>query len=819
MKKVFSLFIALCLGCLLIPASVFAVPVDAYTIITNPGEDASSEMNINWHMDQSTPSGKIIYTKKGDTNWKKAITVSGVCKANTVFEGMSSKDSSGTDIVEKPNIQRCTANLTNLESDTEYMYKVGSQNMSQSHYFKTAGAEEFSFLWISDWHAYTPLKGRLDAATNMINTALIVDPNVDFMFSTGDTAAWGGSYSFWKDMYSRDQYGNYMWASVNGNHDNMDKTNGKNSNKFFASVNNNPENGYDSQEGVCYYFKYNNVLFITLNNEILGTAVSSAAVMKAQEWVAQVIENNPSQYIFVAQHYEWFNGSTGGTRDYGYNRWNAFFDKYGVDLAMGGNNHIYARTHKLYNDKVSNDPTKGTVYMQAPSSDNERGQDMNAKLSYNADKIAYRFTEGPKTVGAILVTVNSTNVTTRLLNRNGEVLDTSEIKAKRSAYPIENFDKEEFEKSFSYSDSSLLDNVGVLTCSKIGVGYVNKIEYLDGDGNILATNPLTKQEQARFSISNNNLPSITAKIYYRDNTISEMPIITNVDSNKVSNLKIDLANDKYRLSWKYTGNDLDLKQWVFVDNQPIMEVELSSQECVLNDLKINSLVEMRDTKFSLSYRVKTRYITYGDVNFDGVIDLKDIVAIQNHVIGIVLLKEEEIRLADINLDGIVSTIDASYIHLLIGNKYDSINKQEYTVAFTDMKGFIIESKKVLVGGSIAAPEFSAPQGYKFIKWDQDYTNVTSDLVIKPICEALPTMIILYNNHVPLVGQTIELELILYPIHTTRDVIWKSSNTELAEVNNGVVTLKKAGLVTVTATSKIDSNIIGSIQITIIEKME
>ena len=355
MKKILILFFIVVICLLFNPMNINALESDAYTIIANPGEDASSEMNISWHMDQGIEGSKIIYTVKSDTEWKDAISVPGVCKASNVFEGMSSKNASGADVTENPKIQTCTANLTNLESDTEYMYKVGSSAMSSVHYFKTAGAEEFSFVWISDWHAYLPLPGRLMSAMGMIDTTLALDPNVDFMFSTGDTSAWGGSYSFWKDMYTSSHFENYMWANVNGNHDNMDRSNTKNTNQFFKSVNNNPLNGYSGEEGVSYFFKYNNVLFIVLNTESLGSATE---VEKAQAWFSQVIENNPSQYIFVAQHYEWFNGVNGASKSTGYDRWKDLFDKYGVDLAMAGNNHIYARSNPLYQDTVSTDPKK-----------------------------------------------------------------------------------------------------------------------------------------------------------------------------------------------------------------------------------------------------------------------------------------------------------------------------------------------------------------------------------------------------------------------------------------------------------------------------
>lgn len=34
----------------------------------------------------------------------------------------------------------------------------------------------------------------------------------DLMLHVGDVCAWGGSYSFWKDLYDQPQFKKYLWA-------------------------------------------------------------------------------------------------------------------------------------------------------------------------------------------------------------------------------------------------------------------------------------------------------------------------------------------------------------------------------------------------------------------------------------------------------------------------------------------------------------------------------------------------------------------------------------------------------------------------------
>ena len=294
---------------------------------------------------------------------------------------------------------------------------TGSGACSAVHYFKTAGAGEFSFIWISDFHAYPPLSGRLTRAVRVMNEARAIDPSVDFIFSTGDTIAWGGSYSFWTNMYAQDFIRDYMFANLLGNHDYMTRSYTYSSD-YFKVVNDLPLNGYSGQEGVCYWFIYNNVMFITLNNEVMsGNAAAEAA---AKAWAGGVIQSLAGQYEYVilAEHYQWFYAQDGRTSWYA--NWKGFCDQYGVDLALSGNNHIYLRTYPLYNDQVVSNG-QGTVYMQAPSSDGERGVE-GGTITSNTEKIAYTYSSHTisggsqvKTIGCVLVKVNAQGITTKLV--------------------------------------------------------------------------------------------------------------------------------------------------------------------------------------------------------------------------------------------------------------------------------------------------------------------------------------------------------------------------------------------------------------------
>ena len=97
-------------------------------------------------------------------------------------------------------------------------------------------------------------------------------------------------------------------------------------------------------------------------------------------------------------------------------RWKDLFEECRVDLALGANNHIYVRSKNL-----------PTVYIQTPSSDNERGVDV-GELTHNQDIIAKRWSEGGKTIGAMLMEVDRNSMTLTLLDREGKEVDSVVIK-------------------------------------------------------------------------------------------------------------------------------------------------------------------------------------------------------------------------------------------------------------------------------------------------------------------------------------------------------------------------------------------------------
>lgn len=415
------------LSILLIHAAAFKSDAQVYSVVTCPGEDSSIQMNISFAADTTVVAPVIRYAKASE----KEFTLSAVPDVSlcTVYNGIYSKNEAGENIYEDRVFNKYSATLEGLEPDTDYKYIVTSDKSGVScatHYFRTAGARRWSAFIISDFHCYLPLPGRLNSAMSMLDVLKKREPKADFVLNMGDIVAWGGSYSFWKRMFEEPHFHNYMWASVNGNHDNMSRRY-ELTGDYFRYAFNVPSNGYGDQVGVCSWFIYSDALFIMLNNEAMRTKEGLAA---AREWVSEVLESHPDvKYRIVCEHYQWFFGERGTTSHYA--RWRDIFDKYKVDLALAGNNHIYLRSAAI-EEGIVTDGRTGTVYLQTPSSDNERGSEIKGDIiPDNCEKISCRWSEGGKTVGAMILDANSNRLTVTLYDRNGKRIDKVRIPAKK----------------------------------------------------------------------------------------------------------------------------------------------------------------------------------------------------------------------------------------------------------------------------------------------------------------------------------------------------------------------------------------------------
>lgn len=75
--------------------------------------------------------------------------------------------------------------------------------------------------------------------------------------------------------------------------------------------------------------------------------------------------------------------------------------------------------------------------------------------------------------------------------------------------------------------------------------------------------------------------------------------------------------------------------------------------------------------------------------------------------------------------------------------YD-LNLVTYTVTFKDWDGTVLKTETVASGGSASAPTSPKREGYTFYDWDNNYDNVTSDLIITAQYRKNPIITITQN---------------------------------------------------------------------------
>ncbi|MDD3107447.1 MAG: hypothetical protein PHP65_06590, partial [Bacilli bacterium] len=99
MKKLLRFSLLLFIFVALFVTNVSAAAADITMVVTNPGANASTEMNVSWHTTFSPTT--IQYTKATDVSFATPTTKLGVCNA-VPFDGKTT--------------QQCRASLTNLEA-------------------------------------------------------------------------------------------------------------------------------------------------------------------------------------------------------------------------------------------------------------------------------------------------------------------------------------------------------------------------------------------------------------------------------------------------------------------------------------------------------------------------------------------------------------------------------------------------------------------------------------------------------------------------------------------------------------------------------
>ncbi|MBQ0122473.1 MAG: metallophosphoesterase [Bacteroidales bacterium] len=381
-------------------------------IVASPGEDASSQVGINWHCD--SPGSLLELTCPTDTLFSEAILLTPVESPWKIEEHDPS--------VSGWEGYACRVPLSGLNPGCEYLYRVRlGDSVSEEGRFRTAPPEdcgEWKFIAFVDFqpafNANTyPLLSAVDSLTG-------AQPLLSIC--SGDYTDYGCSEKEWEWALGHPFFRRHLHAGTPGDHEYwghkmenghihmMQTPAGYNS--LFC----NPQNGIEQCLNSNYYFLYGNVLFVGLDTGDSNTTISEKYNAQA-EWLKQVASKMKGKYKYlVAFGHKSVYGSNetdSGVSKYMRPLWVEAFREAGVNLFIGGHDHKYSRTENV----------DGTWYLDIGSSGRKYRVPEEAMYNDGIHKKVMNL-KATDDCAAAIITVTKKSLNVEVRSAKGAVLDS-----------------------------------------------------------------------------------------------------------------------------------------------------------------------------------------------------------------------------------------------------------------------------------------------------------------------------------------------------------------------------------------------------------
>ncbi len=358
----------------------------------------------------------------------------------------------------KPGYYNSKAVMTGLIENTEYVYRIVSDGESSPlKYFRTTATDQFEFVFVGD-----PQFGSAAWSAEWVDTLDKIDANfgAELIVSAGDqinTPSSENEYSY----FIVDGLSSVAFApTVGPAHDDPSIA----FSEHFYTPNLSDKYGV-TVSSANYWYRYGNTLFMHLNMAD-GTALESEHKLFIMETMAQ---NTDAVWKIVVLHKALFATGAHGNPDGNYFESEMSvirpilaeqLSELGIDIAMGGHDHIYVRSHLMSGTDVSDDevfdnkainPT-GTLHISASSSTGSKFH-----TSYSDDVYFAAYQNDEKRKSAIHFVIDGDSIV-----MNSYFLDTMTV-----------FDSFTIEKKLKPDGS---------------VPGKAVVKWLDADGNLIATN-------------------------------------------------------------------------------------------------------------------------------------------------------------------------------------------------------------------------------------------------------------------------------------------------------------------------------------------
>ncbi len=303
-------------------------------IILTWSEDPATTQTITW-LTPHNDANKVQYIEAAEYNGDFAPA----SQSDAVLATFAGSDN-----------YRCTATLTGLTPNTLYTYRVGrDEAWSEVLSFKTSAAtDEFYFLYLGDvQEGYAGWKSMLSEVYNE-------NPQIKFALLGGDLTNDDNNYTEWEEFLSAATgvFSRIPMMPARGNHD------GELFFEFLAL----PDNGPHGLFGNCFYsFDYGDAHFAVLDT-------SNVITDTVKQWLQEDLQTTTKEWKFAVFHhppYQNFDDSKtidDGLREH----WVPILEQNHVDMVFVGHQHVYMRTHPIYEEEVVTD-SYGIVYVMGNS--------------------------------------------------------------------------------------------------------------------------------------------------------------------------------------------------------------------------------------------------------------------------------------------------------------------------------------------------------------------------------------------------------------------------------------------------------------------
>ncbi len=243
-------------------------------------------------------------------------------------------------------LYRYTRNLIGLNPDTEYIYRVGSDGCwgEPASFTTAAETESFAFLYMGDIQA-----GYADWG-NMLSSVYGTHPEIKFALLGGDLTDNGSDEGEWGEFLdaAAGVFSRIPMMPARGNHD------GRLFEKFFAL----PDNGPRGVTETFYSFDYGDAHFVILDT-------SNIITENVKQWLTEDLQGSDKRWKFAVFHkpaypvvYD-YKGIDLAIREH----WVPILEENGVDMVFVGHQHVYMRTHPIYQGEIADDDSYGIVYV------------------------------------------------------------------------------------------------------------------------------------------------------------------------------------------------------------------------------------------------------------------------------------------------------------------------------------------------------------------------------------------------------------------------------------------------------------------------